>query len=131
MRTQENLGSFYDENKALLQDYLETRLEIIRLQGIKVGAKAIGYLAWLLISMFFLLLIFIFTGLVIGFWFSAITGSYVAGFGIATLILVIIVVLLAVFRKALFVHPIIRNFIRMTSEPEWDEDSETGEPDND
>lgn len=122
MRTNEDFGSFYDDSKNLLQDYVETRLEIIRLQGIRVASKAIGYLAWILLSLFFLLLIFIFTGLVIGFWFSSLTGSYVIGFGIATLILALVVVLLAIFRKALFVNPIIRNFIRMTSEPDLDED---------
>lgn len=124
MPTHENFGSFYDNNKKLLQDYLETRLEIIRLQGIRVASKAIGYLAWIILSLFFLFLIFIFIGLVIAFWFSALTGSYVMGFGIATLILVLIVALLAIFRNILFVHPIIRNFIRITAVPDTSEEME-------
>lgn len=124
MHTNENFGSFYDNNKKLLQDYLETRLEILRLQGIRVASKAIGYFAWIILSLFFFFLILIFIGLVIAFWFSSLTGSYVIGFGIATLLLVLIVALLAIFRNILFVHPIIRNFIRTTAAPEMNEELE-------
>lgn len=111
MAQPENLGSFVKENKALVQDYIETRLEILRLQGIRAGSKTAGYLVWIIISLFLLFLVSIFIGLVLGFWLSELTGSYVKGFGITTLIMILLVVLLALFRKALFVDPAIRKVI--------------------
>ncbi|HMP88145.1 MAG TPA: hypothetical protein PKE63_12770 [Lacibacter sp.] len=122
MRERDNLGTFFKETKDLLQDYLETRLEIFRLQGIRVASRTIGFLAWLFLSVFLFVLVLIFIGLVLGFWFSSLTGSYVMGFGIATLILVLLIVLLTIFRKALFVNPVIRTFIRLSSEPEPEEE---------
>lgn len=122
MPDHDNLGSFFSENKTLLKDYLETKLEIYRLQGVRIASKAIGFLAWIFISVFLLVLLFIFIGLVLGFWFSQLTGSYVAGFGITTGILLLVILLLAVFRKQLFVNPVIRNFIRhIATEEDTDE----------
>lgn len=116
MAQPDNLGGFIKENKTLLKEYWATRLEIYRLQGIKVFSKTAGYLIWIIISFFLAWLLIIFIGLVLGFWFSDLTGSYVKGFGITTLILLLKIVLLAVFRKPLFIHPIIRGLLKKTQE---------------
>jgi hypothetical protein len=120
MPEHENLGSFFSENKTLLKDYLETRLEIVRLQGIRFASRSIGFLAWVFITVFLLVLVLIFTGLVLGFWFSELTGSYVAGFGITTGILVLVIFLLTLFRRQLFVNPVIRGFIKHMAKEEED-----------
>lgn len=121
----ENLGSYIRENKELLQEYIETRLEIVRLQGVRAGSKAGGYLVWLLVSMFLLFLIFIFAGLVLALWLSDLTGSYIKGFGYSTLILIGIALLVALFRKPLFINPAIRTMIRQLHENEdIDEDAD-------
>lgn len=126
MAQPENLGSFVKENKALLQEYLETRIELLRLQGIRSGSKATGYLVWMLISLFLLLLVGIFSGLVLGFWLSDLTGSYVKGFGITTLILVVLVVLLTLFRRSLFIDPAVRKVIAsMQEKDDLDEEGES------
>jgi hypothetical protein len=118
----DDLGSFFKENKPLLKEYLETRLEIFRLQAIRLLSKSAGYLVWILISMFLFFLIMLFSGVVLGCWLSGLTHSYVTGFGLTTLIFVLIFALLAVFRKTLFVHPITENIIRKTSEEFHGED---------
>ena len=79
MPDHENLGSFFSENKTILKEYLETRLEIYRLQGIRMASKSIGFLVWMFLFVFLFMLVLIFTGLVLGFWLSQLTSSYVAG----------------------------------------------------
>jgi hypothetical protein len=121
MNQPENLGNFIRENKSLFKEYLETRLDIYRLQAIRAGSKSAGYLVWILVSIFLLFLVAIFAGLVLGFWLSDLTGSFIKGFAITTGILVFIVILLALLRKSLFVNPVVRKVIDQLS----DDDTET------
>jgi lipopolysaccharide export LptBFGC system permease protein LptF len=116
MAQPDNLGSFIKDSKPLLKDYLETRLEIYRLQAIRLVSRSAGFLVWLLIALFLFFLIMIFSGIVLACWLSNLVHSYVLGFGLTTLFLVVIFVLLAVFRKSLFVHPVIQMIIRKTNE---------------
>lgn len=111
MSKAEDFGEFISENKDLLKDYFETRLEVYRLQAIKTFSKTAGLLLWSFISIFLLFLVIIFTGIVLGFWFSAMFNSNVLGFGLTTLIMIVIIALLAIFRRQLFINPIIRGII--------------------
>lgn len=125
MSQPDNLGSFFAENKTLLKEYLETRMEIYRLQSLRIFSKSAGYFAWIIISLFLAFLILLFSGVVIGFWFSGVLHSYVKGFGLITLLLILVFVLLALFRKALFVEPVIQSIIQKSREeaaPDGDDD---------
>lgn len=116
MAETENLGTFFKDNKKLVKDYFETRLDIYRLKIIRIFSKSAGYFVWIIISLFLLFLFIIFGGLVTGFWLSELTGSYAKGFGLATLIILVIILLLALLRKVLFVNPIIRVIINNADE---------------
>lgn len=116
----DNLGAFIAENKTLLKEYLETRLEIYRLQGLRVFAKSAGYFAWVLLSLFLVFLFLLFGGLMTAYWFSGLFHSYVKGFGLVALLILLIFVLLAIFRKALFVEPVIQSIIQKSKEEEED-----------
>jgi uncharacterized membrane protein (DUF485 family) len=120
--SQENLGSFFRENAKLLREYFETRLKIYRLRAVRLLSKSAGYFIWIIISLFLLFLFIIFLGVVLSLWFSQMTGSYIAGFSITTGIIFLVIVLLALFRKALFVNPIIKAFIRQSEENIEEED---------
>ncbi|MGN6421044.1 MAG: hypothetical protein ACTHMC_26260 [Pseudobacter sp.] len=111
MNQPDNLGDFFRENKELLKVYVETKSEIFRLQAIRIFSKSMGLLAWMVIASFVAFLILIFAGLVLGFWLSELTQSYVKGFGLTTIILILLFVVVAVFREKLFVNPIIRSII--------------------
>lgn len=111
MNQPDNLGDFFKENKELLKVYAETKSEIFRLQAIRIFSKSMGLLAWMVIAAFIAFLILIFAGLVLGFWLSDLTQSYVKGFGLTTIILLVLFVAIAVFREKLFVNPIIRSII--------------------
>jgi len=121
MSQPENLGSFFQENKSVLKEYIETRLEIFRLQAVRLSSKSAGYLIWIIISMCLLFLIALFSGMALGYWFSELTHSYVKGFGLTALLMVLIFVLFAIFRKKLFVNPAVRAIIQNSME-EMEED---------
>ena len=116
MSQPDNLGSFISENKTILKEYLETRMEIYRLQSLRIFSKSAGYFAWIIVSLFLAFLIVIFGGLMLGYWFSSMLGSYVKGFGLITLLLVVLFVLLALFRKRLFVDPVVQSIIQRSRE---------------
>lgn len=123
MNQPENLGAFIQTNKTLLKDYLETRMEIYRLQGVKASSKAIGYLIWLQVSLFLVFLVIIFLGLVLGFWLSELSGSLIVGFGLTSLILVFFGILLVIFRKSLFINPVVRKMISQLHEEDNQEEN--------
>ena len=114
----ETFGSFLKENKKLLREYLDTRMEVYKLKLIRIVSKSAGYLIWVIISLFLLLLLMIFLGVVGGIWLSEVTGSYVLGFGIIASLILVKILFLALFRDALFVNPIIRNVINRIYEGE-------------
>jgi len=111
MSDRENLGSFVKENGRLAREWVETKMEMYKLILIRLAAKSAGYFIWILVSLFLLFLFIIFIGLTAGFWLSSLTNSYTIGFGIVTLLLIIVIGLLAAMRKKLFVNPIIRAIV--------------------
>jgi hypothetical protein len=118
MSKPEDLGSFITESRDLITDYFETRLEVYRLQAIKAFSKTVGLIIWAILAMFLLFLVIIFAGLVLGFWLSELLNSQVYGFGLTTLILIGVIALLTVFRRQLFINPIIRGIIKQTQSDE-------------
>ncbi|HVU97345.1 MAG TPA: hypothetical protein VHE34_19085 [Puia sp.] len=116
----DNLGSFFAENKTLIKEYLETRLEIYRLQSLRLFARSAGYFAWILLSLFLAFLFLLFGGMMTAFWFSEQFHSYFKGFGLVTLMILVVFVLLAIFRKVLFVNPVIHSVIQKSKEEEED-----------
>lgn len=116
MSQPDNLGSFISENKTILKEYVETRMEIYRLQSLRIFSKSAGFFAWIIVSLFLAFLIVIFGGLMLGYWFSSMLGSYVKGFGLITLLLIVVFVLLALFRKRLFVDPVVQSIIQRSRE---------------
>jgi hypothetical protein len=121
MEQPDNLGSFFAENKTLIKEYLETRLEIYRLQSLRLFARSAGYFAWILLSLFLAFLFLLFGGLMTAYWFGELLGSNSKGFGLVALLILVVFILLAIFRKALFVNPVIHSVIKKSKEEEEDD----------
>jgi hypothetical protein len=122
MSTPKNLQDFLDENVALVKEYLETKTDIYKLKAIRSSSLLLGSLVWIIISLFLFFLLFIFIGLVVGFWFAELFGSLTIGFGLATILLFFVMLLVFLFRKQIFINPMIRIFIKiMTSNNEAEE----------
>jgi hypothetical protein len=122
MSENESMGSFLKSNKSLAKEYLETRLEIFRLNGIRMASKSAGYFVWLIISLFLIFLIILFLGVTVGFWLSKLTDSFIIGFGLVTIALILICVILTVFRKKLFLEPLMQMILDRASEEIEEED---------
>ena len=116
MSQPDNLGSFFAQNKSLLKEYLETRMEIYRLQSVRLFAQSAGLFVWVLLSLFLGFLFLMFGGMMVAFWFSNMFHSYVKGFGMVTLLILLVIVLLTLFRKVLFVEPVIHSVIQKSKE---------------
>ena len=116
MSKTENIASFIRENKDVLKEYAETRYEIYRLKGIRTVSKTVGFLGWVIISLFLLFLVIIFGGMTLAYWLSDVFSSTIMGFGITTLFLLLVFALLAVFRKRLFINPVISSIISQSSD---------------
>ena len=112
MEKEQDIWEFIQENKLLLQEYLEVRVSIFKLELIRTTSSIGGILAWIIISLFMFFLVLLFAGITLGIWLSGLMDSYVAGFGTTTLLFLLIMLLLTVFRKKLFIHPIVRILVR-------------------
>jgi hypothetical protein len=116
MGEHESIGSFLKNSKNMLKEYIETRLEIFRLSSIRTISKSAGYFVWVIISIFLLFLIILFAGVTAGFWLSELMDSYVKGFGVIVLVLILLFAVLAFFRKKLFVEPFMQIIIDRANE---------------
>jgi hypothetical protein len=117
---EQDLFEFLSENKKLLQEYVEIRINVFKLELIRTTSRISGLIIWLIISIFLLFLIFIFGGITIGFWLSELMHSNVAGFGTTTGIIILMVLILTAFRKQLFINPIIRILVKQYSHEDED-----------
>ena len=115
-----DIGSFFRENKDTIKEYVETRYEIYRLKGIRSVSKIAGLLGWIIVSMFLLFLIVIFGGMTMGYWLAGVFKSMILGFGVTSLFFLLLFIFLAIFRKQLFINPVISAIIRQSNEEDSD-----------
>jgi hypothetical protein len=118
MEEGQNIFEFLQGNKKLLQEYVEVRVDIFKLELIKTSSHIGGLLTWLIILTFLLFLISIFAGITIGFWFAGILNSNAAGFAVTTGLIILLAILLALFRKQLFINPVISILIKQINDEE-------------
>ncbi len=125
MSQSDNLSSFFHRNKVIIQDYFNTQVELFRLRGIRILSKSVGTLVFIMVALFFGFLILMFGGLVLGFWLSTKTNSYVSGFGYATLIIIGILFIIYLLRNVLFINPILKIVLdRVQEDPDGDDDDD-------
>lgn len=124
MASQENYGDFYKENKKLVADYIDTRIELLKLGAIKITAKTLS--ALLLIALISCMVLFFVLFLVIAFsWFMADQlGSASLGFLSGGGVFLLIITVSVLFRRALFLNPLIRIFIHIATDDEFEEETD-------
>ncbi|NOT50220.1 MAG: hypothetical protein HOP10_02975 [Chitinophagaceae bacterium] len=122
----ETFGTFFSSVKEHAENWVEAKKNIYKLKGIRLLSLLAGNFSWLVISLFLLLLFSVFIGLTLGFWLSSLTGSYITGFGIVTLLIAVKILLLAALKRKIFINPIIRMIIKQCQqELEKKEDTST------
>lgn len=130
IREPENLEQFADNMKQLAQDYFSLQKRIARLMLIRYLAKTGGGIMDGVIRFVLLMAVLVFAAITGAFFLSERLGSYAAGFGLMTLILLVISILIHFARKILFVNPIIHRLVRKLHAETEQLNTEENEEDN-
>jgi len=106
----ENLSAFFRDNSKLVKEYFEMQPEMYRLKVVRLISKSAGYFFWMIISAFLVFLFFIFLGVVVGLCLGRIPGSYIAGFALTAMSILVMIILMALLRNVLFVNPLVNGY---------------------
>ncbi len=107
-----DLTDFFQKNKILLREYLDVRLELLRLQGVKFLSKTAGLFTWLMVILFLVFFILLFLGMMFAWWIAELTKSNITGFACAAGVFAVLLIICIVMRKNLFQKPIARLIIK-------------------
>ncbi|NBO58448.1 MAG: hypothetical protein EBU73_05850 [Chitinophagia bacterium] len=121
----ENLGDFYKENKKLVSEYIDTRIELIKLGTIKTLAKTLSALILVGLISFMMLFFLLFVVIAFSWYMADQLGSAALGFLCGGGVFIAILLLSIVFRKALFLNPLIRIFLHASTEEDEESSDET------
>jgi hypothetical protein len=119
MSSKETFFSFFSENKALLKDYVDTRLDLIKLQGVRTLSRTISVVMVTFIISLLSLSILLLLNITFAFWIASITGSNIIGFASAAGLLILILIGFIAFGRGMVQNQIIRWIIQDSlDEPE-------------
>ena len=122
---EDNFSSYFNQTGKVAKEYLETRLDLIKLQAAGKLSKALGL--FFSITMAFLLFFFVivFLGMVVGFWIGEMTGSFTIGFSCAAGLFVVLFLVILLFRKQLIQRPLAKLLIAELVDEIADRDAES------
>lgn len=117
--------SFFTESRKQIEQYIQDRLLLIKLQVAQETARFVGlFFTGLLLSVFgFCVLQFL--GMMGGYWFASLTDSLYIGFGIIAAIYLVLFLLIVKFRKILIETRVGNIVVRRFFEKEKEVKNET------
>jgi uncharacterized membrane protein (DUF485 family) len=118
----ETLNDFYQENRKLVTEYLETRLQLIRLTAIRTLSRTFSLFIVICLVSFMVLFFLLFLVIAFSWQMAAVTGSAALGFLCGAGVFLLLLTLGIVFRKPLFLNPLIRLFIQSSANEEEEDD---------
>lgn len=95
----EDQQKFFSHLKTDVSEYIETRLQLMRLQVYEKAAKISSMLASVILIAFIGFFAFLFIFLSIGFYLADLTGSNAMGFGIVAAFYILILIVYLFIRK--------------------------------
>lgn len=110
---------FFTESKKELEQYVQDRILLLKLQASEKTARLVALLFSMLIIALLVFFILLFLSTMTGYYFAGITGSLYAGFGIVAAFYVCILILLIITRKRFdkkIINAVIRIFFDKTDE---------------
>jgi hypothetical protein len=123
MTDKETFSGFIRENRALLKEYLELRMDLFKLQGVRMISRSFSVLVVAVIVALMGLFVLLFLGIAFAWWIAGLTGSNIVGFASAGGLFMLLLILVIVLRRPLFQNPLIRLFIEESvSDPEDQDD---------
>jgi hypothetical protein len=112
MSSKETFFSFFSQNKALIKEYIDTRLEILKLQGVKTLSRTISAIMIIFIISLLCLSILLLIGITFAFWIADITGSNIVGFASAAGLFILFLIGFIVFGRGMVQNQIIKRIIQ-------------------
>jgi hypothetical protein len=122
MSTDKNFSSFYSENKSLIREYLDVRVKLLKLQAIKASSRSLGLVFTVFLVASFALFVILFLGIAFALWLGGVTGSNVVGFAGGAGLFFVFLLLIAIFRKPLFMDPLVRKIVSQMSHDLYESD---------
>lgn len=120
----DNLQDFYKENRKLISEYIETRIQILRLTSVRSLSKTLSMLILLMVISLMVLLFFVFLVIAFSIYIGNQMENPVMGFLAGAGVFLVVLLLSILFRKPLFLNPLIRLFILTTANEEEEEEDE-------
>lgn len=120
---EDNFQDYLTETKRLLKDYLEARLELTKLQAAEKLSKALGLFFTLILAFLLFFFVIIFLGMVLAHWISSLTGSMTIGFSVTTLVFVVLLAIVLLFRKKIIEKPLADLLLRELIAEEMEEEA--------
>lgn len=104
----EDLSGFLRENSRMAREYVELRLELLRLQAVRIVSRAYSHLMVFLIVLLLMIFILFFLGMALAAWVSVLTGSPVLGYLSAAALFLLALLAAIRFRRPLFQDRMVR-----------------------
>jgi hypothetical protein len=112
MSSKETFFSFFSENKALIKEYIDTKIELIKLHSVRTLSRTISVVMIIFIISLLCLSILLLFGITFAFWIAALTGSNIAGFASAGGLFILFLIGFIVFGRRMVQNQIIRRIIQ-------------------
>mgnify|MGYP003452994106 FL=1 len=112
MSSKETFFSFFSQNKALLKEYIDTRLELMKLQGVRTLSRTISAIMIIFIISLLCLSILLLIGITFAFWIADVSGSNIVGFASAAGLFILFLIGFIVFGFSMVQNQIIKRIIQ-------------------
>jgi hypothetical protein len=103
---------FFTGSKEAIQEYIEDRLLLIKLNVVDKISKAVAIFAIAMIGTILGIVFLVMLGILGGFYFSSLTGDNISGFAIASGVYLVIIVLVLIILKNWIQTTIVNKIIR-------------------
>ncbi|MBV7528727.1 hypothetical protein [Chitinophaga sp. sic0106] len=110
---EENFSDYFKQTGRVAKDYLETRLDLLKLQAAGKLSKALGLFFSVLMAFLLFFFVIVFLGMLVAFWIGEKTGSFTIGFTCASGIFILLFIAIIVFRKQLIERPLSKLLINV------------------
>ena len=91
--------NYFAATKVAVQEYVEERLLLLKLQGVKVGGQAAGAVTVAIIALLLVIGLLVLLGITGGLLIASFTGNYLSGFAIITGIYLLLIIIIAVWAR--------------------------------
>lgn len=122
---EDNFSNYFNQTGKVAKEYLETRLDLIKLQAAGKLSKALGLFFSLILAFLLFFFVIVFLGMVLGFWIGEMTNSFTLGFSCSAALFIVLLGILLIFRKPLIQIPLSNMLVReLMSEMDIDDEED-------